>query len=154
MEKPPFTGPPDSFFPIPSPEFTEDLQRYQAKRQETWYNSTEPSKRRVVGTDGETRLVDVRTLTSCWHQRWRQTTSRAASKEELESWRLAAQEERLKTSKPTEADTSKPTKAATQNVPQDCSIEEKEVCAKEVAEPSQNLLDAPSASQDQQLADC
>ena len=142
MEAPPSTGSPDSFFPAPSPKFTEDLLQYKAKRQETWYGNSDPSKRRIVGTDGEPRTIDVRTL------RWRPSSGRAASKEEIENWRLEAQEARHTTVK-TAAKASDPTKADPRNVPQD-RCDEQEDCtelSKEVAEPSRKLPDAPSESQ-------
>jgi len=144
MEAPPSTGSPDSFFPAPSPKFTEDLLRYKAKRQETWYGNTDPSKRRIVGTDGEPRTIDVRTL------RWRPSSGRVASKEEIENWRLEAQaQEARHTTVKTAAKASEPTKADTRNVPQD-RWGEQEDCAelsKEVAEPSRKLSDAPLESQ-------
>ena len=142
MEEPPSTGPPDSFFLAPSPKFTEDLRKYQEKRGSTWYDSTQPSKRRVVDSDEATGVVDVQTLTFCWHQRRFQTTRSWLTREE------AAQAEQ-RTSKPTEAETSTPTKADPRNVPQD-RCDEQEDCtelSKEVAEPSRKLSEAPSESQ-------
>jgi len=46
----------------PSTKFKEDLKRYQARRLETWCNNTVLTKRKIVGTDGKTRVVQVRTV--------------------------------------------------------------------------------------------
>jgi len=46
----------------PSPKFIEDLKRYQAKRLETWHNSTILIRRLIVHPNGKPRVIYVRTL--------------------------------------------------------------------------------------------
>ena len=147
MEKPPIPGPPDSCYPVPSSKFTEDLRNYQKKRGATWYDSTQPSKPRVVDSDGATGVVDVQTLTFCWYQRRFQSTSDWHPHEAREE----ASQAKQRTPESAEDETSIPTKAATQNVPQDKARAE---ISTAVAEPSQNSLDSPSANPEQQIADC
>ena len=101
----------------PSPKFKEDLKRYQAKRLETWCNNTVLTKRKIVGTDGKTRVVQVRTV-ELEDTAWYRTTSRIIVEGKQERPKLAKQEERSATP------TSKSTGAVTRNVPQDCSATE------------------------------
>jgi len=136
MEKIP--GPPDRSYPVPSSKFTEDLRKYQKKRGATWYDSTQPSKRRVVVSEEATGVVDAQTLTFCWYQRRFQSTRDWHPHEAHEE----AVQAKQRTPESAEDETSTPTKADTQNVPEDCAE-----LIKEVAKPSRKLSDAHLADQ-------